>query len=63
MAPVEAVLIGDVVDDAQAAEQVGTECVLLTSGVMSRSSLERTGFPVRDSIPEVVAELSAGLAA
>jgi phosphoglycolate phosphatase-like HAD superfamily hydrolase len=63
LVPGEAVLIGDVVDDAHAAEQVGTECVLLTSGVMSRSSLEQTGFPVRDSIPEVVAELSAGLAA
>lgn len=63
LAPSEAVLIGDVVDDAQAAEQVGAECVLLTSGVMSRASLEQTGFPVRDSIPEAVAELSAGLAA
>lgn len=61
--PGEAVLIGDVVDDAHAAERVGTDCVLLTTGVMSRASLEKTGFPVRDSISEAVREITTGLAA
>jgi len=61
--PAEAVLVGDVVDDARAAEVVGTDCVLLTTGVMSRSALEETGFPVRDSVREALRELSGELAA
>ena len=52
--PAEAILIGDVIDDAHAAEQAGTQCVLLTTGVMKRSALEATGFPVADSIPEAL---------
>jgi phosphoglycolate phosphatase-like HAD superfamily hydrolase len=50
----EVVLIGDVVDDARAAEQVGAQCVLLTTGVMSRDKLESTGYPVADSISEAI---------
>jgi len=61
--PREVVLLGDVVDDARAAEQVGTDCVLLTTGVMSRAALEATGFPVRDSIPEALRDLDERLAA
>ncbi|WP_229680300.1 HAD family hydrolase [Saccharopolyspora thermophila] len=59
----DVVLIGDVLDDAHAAEQAGTRCVLLTTGVMSRSALERSGFPVVDSIPEALAVLDDDLAA
>lgn len=57
--PAEVVLIGDVLDDAVAAEQAGTDCILLTTGVMSRSALEASGFPVVDSIPEAVERLNA----
>jgi phosphoglycolate phosphatase-like HAD superfamily hydrolase len=55
--PSTVVLIGDVVDDAHAADQVGTGCVLLTTGVMNREALEPTGHPVVDSIPEAIALL------
>lgn len=61
--PAEVVLIGDVVDDAHAAEQVGTDCVLLTTGVMSRRALEATGSPVFDSITEALRSLDTGIAA
>ncbi len=48
----EVVMIGDVVDDAYAAEMAGVDCVLLTTGVMPRHTLEETGFTVADSIAE-----------
>ena len=54
----DVVLIGDVVDDAHAAQHVGTDCILLTTGVMGREKLESTGFPVADSIPEALARLN-----
>ncbi|MER7079711.1 Phosphoglycolate phosphatase, HAD superfamily [Saccharopolyspora kobensis] len=55
----DVVLIGDVLDDAHAAEQAGTQCVLVTTGVTSRAALEKTGRPVVDSIPEALAVLAA----
>lgn len=55
--PADVVLIGDVVDDAEAAAHVGAGCVLVTTGVMSRSALEATGFPVVDSIPDALGYL------
>lgn len=55
--PADAVLIGDVVDDAHAAQQAGADCVLLTTGVMARPALEATGYPVVDSIPEALRHL------
>ncbi|GAA2800045.1 HAD family hydrolase [Saccharopolyspora taberi] len=54
----DVVLIGDVVDDAHAAKHVGTDCILVTTGVMGRDKLEPTGFPVVDSIPEALARLN-----
>jgi phosphoglycolate phosphatase-like HAD superfamily hydrolase len=48
--PSEVVLIGDVVDDAQAAQAAGTQCVLVTTGAMTRTALESTGAPVTNSI-------------
>lgn len=57
-APHEVVLIGDVLDDADAAEQVGAHCVLVTTGVMSRAKLATAGRPVADSIDEAVALLA-----
>ncbi|MBF6507658.1 HAD family hydrolase [Nocardia farcinica] len=55
----DVVLIGDVLDDAHAAEQAGTNCVLVTTGVTSRAALEQTGRPVVDSIPEALSLLAA----
>ncbi len=55
--PADVVLIGDVVDDAEAAAHVGASCVLVTTGVMSRAKLEATGVPVADSITEALALL------
>lgn len=59
--PQDVVLIGDVVDDAHAAAQVGSECVLVTTGVMNRSALEATGFPVADSVSHAVDGLMRSL--
>ncbi|KGI81074.1 phosphatase [Actinopolyspora erythraea] len=57
--PTETAVIGDVVDDAHAAEEVGARCVLVSTGVMSREALENTGSPVADSLREAVARLTA----
>jgi phosphoglycolate phosphatase-like HAD superfamily hydrolase len=54
----DAVLVGDVEDDARAAEQVGADCVLLTTGAMSREVLEKTGYPVVDTVPAAVEIIS-----
>ncbi|MEU6127887.1 HAD family hydrolase [Saccharopolyspora sp. NPDC047091] len=61
--PADVVLIGDVLDDARAAEQIGTGCVLVTTGVMSRSALESAGVPVVDSIPDALELITEDLAA
>ncbi|GGM61826.1 phosphatase [Longimycelium tulufanense] len=52
--PADVVLIGDVTDDAHAAHSAGANCVLVTTGIMSRSALDSTGAPVVDSIPEAL---------
>jgi phosphoglycolate phosphatase-like HAD superfamily hydrolase len=52
----EVLLIGDVLDDAVAARAAGVRCVLVTTGVMSRSALAAGGVPVVDSIAEALAE-------
>jgi phosphoglycolate phosphatase-like HAD superfamily hydrolase len=52
--PANVVLIGDVVDDALAAQSVGTTCILVTTGAMTRQSLESTGAPVTNSIQEAL---------
>jgi phosphoglycolate phosphatase-like HAD superfamily hydrolase len=57
--PADVVMIGDVVDDALAAEQVGAQCVLVTTGMMPRDRLETAGVPVTDSIPEALALIDA----
>jgi phosphoglycolate phosphatase-like HAD superfamily hydrolase len=51
----EVVLVGDVLDDAVAAEAAGVRCVLVTTGVMTRRALESSGVPVVDSIAEALA--------
>ncbi|MEU5215685.1 HAD hydrolase-like protein [Streptomyces sp. NPDC020807] len=49
------VVIGDAADDAVAALHVGAKAVLYTGGSHSRTSLERVGVPVVDSLAEAVA--------
>ncbi|MBW4721617.1 HAD family hydrolase [Saccharothrix obliqua] len=56
--PADVVLIGDVVDDAEAARHVGARAILVTTGVGDRGKLAATGVPVVDSIPEALARLS-----
>jgi phosphoglycolate phosphatase-like HAD superfamily hydrolase len=52
--PAEVVLIGDVVDDAMAARAAGAQCVLVTTGAMTRTALQTTGTPVTNSITEAL---------
>ncbi|MEU4802478.1 HAD family hydrolase [Actinosynnema sp. NPDC023587] len=56
--PADVVLIGDVVDDAEAARHVGARAILVTTGMGDRPRLEATGVPVVDSIPEALARLA-----
>ncbi|MEV6110119.1 HAD family hydrolase [Streptomyces sp. NPDC051940] len=62
IAPARTVVIGDAVDDARAAAQVGAHAVLYTGGSHSRSSLEEAGVPVVESLAEAV-EVARSLAA
>lgn len=48
------VVIGDTVDDHEAAQASGARSVLVTTGSTSRASLERTGAPVVDTIFEAI---------
>jgi phosphoglycolate phosphatase-like HAD superfamily hydrolase len=48
------VLIGDVVDDSDAAEAAGTRCVLVTTGMGSAEALRRTGRPVADTVTDAL---------
>ena len=57
--PAEVVLVGDVVDDAAAADHVGARCVLVSTGVMSRRALVATGSPVADSVPAALDLIAA----
>ncbi|MBE9373111.1 HAD family hydrolase [Saccharopolyspora sp. HNM0983] len=52
--PREVVLIGDVLDDAVAAQRAGAECVLVSTGVMAAESLRDSGFPVVGSVAEAL---------
>ncbi len=48
--PGRTVIIGDTVDDHEAALSAGATSVLVTTGSTSRASLERTGAPVVDTL-------------
>ncbi|BCB80143.1 HAD-IA family hydrolase [Phytohabitans flavus] len=48
------VLIGDSVDDADAAASVGARCVLYTGGFTDPARLRAVGVPVADSLVEAV---------
>ncbi|ROT31974.1 HAD family hydrolase [Micromonospora sp. HM5-17] len=49
------VLIGDSIDDAEAAAYVGARCVLYTGGITDPARLRASGWPVADSLTEAVA--------
>ncbi|MGM1064106.1 HAD family hydrolase, partial [Saccharothrix sp. Mg75] len=48
----DVLVVGDVLDDAEAARAVGAHVVLVATGTSSRRVLEAAGVPVADSIPE-----------
>lgn len=54
------VLVGDSIDDADAAESVGARCVLYTGGFTDPDRLRASGHPVADSLTEAV-RLAAAL--
>ncbi|HEX7744886.1 MAG TPA: HAD hydrolase-like protein [Micromonosporaceae bacterium] len=54
------VLVGDSLDDADAADAVGAACVLYTGGFTDRDRLRRSGRPVANTLTEAV-RLAAAL--
>lgn len=54
------VLVGDSIDDADAADSVGARCVLYTGGFTDPTRLRASGYPVADSLSEAV-RLAAAL--
>jgi phosphoglycolate phosphatase-like HAD superfamily hydrolase len=52
--PTTVVMIGDALDDADAAEGLGIRCVLYASGSHPREKLVASGHPVADSLLEAV---------
>jgi phosphoglycolate phosphatase-like HAD superfamily hydrolase len=52
--PADVVLIGDVLDDAVAAERAGARCVLVTTGMADPAALRAGGVPVTDSVAEAL---------
>ncbi len=52
--PTTVVMIGDALDDADAAQGLGIRCVLYASGSHHRDELEATGHPVADSLVEAL---------
>ncbi|MEV0581964.1 HAD hydrolase-like protein [Nonomuraea sp. NPDC050310] len=52
--PEQILVIGDSVDDGVAARAVGARAVLYTGGMSTRAELERTGFPVVDTLAEAL---------
>jgi phosphoglycolate phosphatase-like HAD superfamily hydrolase len=52
--PNETVLIGDSIDDADAAEAVGATCILYTGGFTDPDRLRARGVPVAETLGEAV---------
>lgn len=57
--PDDILLIGDVADDAEAAEKAGIDCILVATGMDSRENLELTGRTVCDNLADALG--AAGL--
>ncbi len=47
-------LIGDTVHDAQVARECGFDCILVARGHQSKAALEETGYPVVDTLSDVL---------
>lgn len=52
--PTRVLVVGDAIDDALAAQHLGSRAVLLASGSHPRAELEATGAPVVDSLSEAL---------
>jgi phosphoglycolate phosphatase-like HAD superfamily hydrolase len=59
----DAVLIGDSLDDADAAAAVGARCVLYTGGFTDPERLRATGLPVAETLTEAVMLATGGVPA
>ena len=52
--PKEVLFIGDTIHDKDIADSVGSNCLLISKGHVSRSRLENTGAPVFNQLIEVI---------
>ncbi|WP_460055733.1 HAD family hydrolase [Spirochaeta dissipatitropha] len=59
LAPEDCLLVGDSLHDAEVAEALACDCVLMSCGHQSRKRLESSGLPVFDSFTEL-AQLFTG---
>ena len=50
-------IIGDTVHDAEVAESIGADCILIARGHQSRDTLEKTGCPVYENFDELLKNL------
>jgi len=60
LTPADCLVIGDSLDDARAAAEVGLRCVLYDSGTHHRHELERVGVPVADGLLQALAMAGIG---
>ena len=58
IAPRETLMIGDTLHDADVAQAIGANCVLVSRGHLSRETLLTAGVPVVDSLTEAFAKAS-----
>lgn len=58
--PAHAVMIGDTTHDFEVAQALGVRCVLQTGGHQPRATLQSTGAPVFDTLPQIAAYLLEG---
>ncbi len=56
-APEEVLMIGDTDHDAEVAEAMGCDCILIAGGHLSRPRLEAAGVPVLDDLHDLAALL------
>ncbi len=54
ISPAEACFVGDTIHDYEVAKEIGTRCLLVSSGHQSYERLKKTGCPVVRSLGEVV---------
>lgn len=50
-------VIGDTVHDAEVAERIGADCILIARGHQSRKTLEEMGCPVYENLDEAIEKL------